>query len=78
MVFIIKPGPLYESIIPETDASRWGPVPLSRLPDGTVNACNILSHGLAEVCSIAQLFKYREQAESSLLRKKNKNTTFFS
>ena len=45
-VFGIKPGTFYDSIIPETVQSLWGPIPLEKLPDGVDNSCRAVTHDI--------------------------------
>ena len=45
-VFGIKPGAFYDTIMPETVQSLWGPVPLDTLPDGVDNTCRAVTHDI--------------------------------
>ena len=45
-VFGIKPGSFYDTIIPESVQSMWGPIPLERLPDGVDNTCRAVTHDI--------------------------------
>ena len=40
----IQRGAFYETVMPETVESMWGPVPLRRLPENEENKCQAVSH----------------------------------
>ena len=42
--FKIEQGSFYETVIPESAKSLWGPVPLGKLAEGKENICNAVSH----------------------------------
>ena len=35
----VMPGTFYDTVMPETAETMWGPVPLARLPQGQANSC---------------------------------------
>ncbi len=40
----ILPGTFYDTVMPETVESMWGPVPMKKLPDGEENKCKAVVH----------------------------------
>jgi hypothetical protein len=45
-ILTVERGTFYETTMPETVESMWGPVPLEKLPERTENLCNAVSHKL--------------------------------
>ena len=35
----VMPGTFYDTVMPETSESMWGPVPMTKLPQGKINDC---------------------------------------
>ena len=43
-IYGIMPGTFYETIMPETVETMWGPVPLKKLPENQENKCHAVTH----------------------------------